>query len=221
MLRFLSVILVVSIVSLTGLNGQAQDNDEFHSVLIHSDLPLWSSEDENVWPQHFLTDDSFGCSHRISTGDWKFTNFEYSEDDFLETFRLANYGVFHCGIMFSRFFEEDDSSDSTTSFFVFMDEIDYQSRRYELLALQIGVIPGSNYLLFAREKEQKPNGDLIVLQRECSKKKLRKGPEMDVWSTTYCAVNTKKDLINIARKMIKRPPLGKLEYMSSDYDNKE
>ena len=40
--------------------------------LIHSDLPLFTGNREELYPISFSDGDSFGCSSRVAFGDWKF-----------------------------------------------------------------------------------------------------------------------------------------------------
>src|SRR4051812_19057676 len=62
--------------------------------LIHSDIPLWSSQRETMWPRAFYQGDSFGCQTRVRYGDWRFDETEAGGDPLW--YRFGNYGVNHC-----------------------------------------------------------------------------------------------------------------------------
>ena len=51
-----------------------------------------------------------------------------------------------------------------------------------------------------------------VLQRTCSRSQVRGGASLDILLTRYCAINTKGELIALARRMAKLPALGTLTF---------
>lgn len=196
--------------------AQASD-DEIYDNLIHSDVPLWSASDDNVWPRHFAHEDELGCANRIKFGDWLFTN----SDNENIWYRVQNYGVFHCwvNIYEAREREKLEFKEHKPSFFVELTSLKYENVEYDLWAIQIGVRPGSDYLLLARESEKKLGDPYFVLQRKCPRSNIRSGPNLDILLSDYCAINSKMDIIELAKMMLKRPPLGILAYIESDNEN--
>lgn len=59
--------------------AQAEDDSEFVVEIIHSSLPLYTFEWEDLWPRSFTDGDSFGCASPIEFGDWRFTPAEAHE----------------------------------------------------------------------------------------------------------------------------------------------
>lgn len=49
-----------------GSSAAAQGAD----LPIHSDLPLFTDPD-SLWPRSYRDVDSFGCTNRVRTGDWR------------------------------------------------------------------------------------------------------------------------------------------------------
>jgi len=192
----------------------AQDDVELEDILIHSDLPLWGSKSKNVWPQSFVDDTSFGCASKIKFGDWKYTEGEEIDS----WFRLTNYGVFHCYLMVRKAYDRSNlkAKDWQPTYLIEIDQVKHGQKTLGLSILQLGARPGSDYILLAHDKSDDMVKTYYVLQRACSRKNTRTGPEMDILSTRYCAVNSKRELIRMAKKMAKRPPLGKLVFVTSE-----
>ncbi|WP_162143728.1 hypothetical protein [Hellea balneolensis] len=181
---FLSLMLTVF------CTAQASD-DELYDDLIHSDVPLWSASDDNVWPQHFTNEDEFGCVNRSKFGDWRFTD---SDGDHM-WYRFQNYGVFHCWVNVYEAYERNEleTAEHKPSFFVELTNVDSKKVNYDLWAVQIGARHGSDYILLARESEKKMSDNYLVLQRKCSRNNIRSGPNLDILKTDYCSINSKKD----------------------------
>lgn len=99
--------------------------------------------------------------------------------------------------------------------------MDHKKVNYNLWAIQIGARPGSNYLLLARESEKELDDSYLVLQRKCPRNNIRSGPNLDILKTDYCSINSRKDLIQLAKNMLKRPPLGFLEYVEAQEESLE
>ena len=195
----------------------AQDvTDPPAADLIHADLPLFGDGTEEMWPQHFTeADGDFGCNNRVAFGTWKLHFAGKSEDRFDDRwYRFANYGVFHCFALVSDAEKRHDLKTSTSqpSFFILI------ARTFdrELWVLQRGARPGSDYILLSRKPDTGVIKQFEVLQRACPDALKRKSAHIDILLTDYCAVNSRGDLIELARKMAKLPPLGSLTYVDED-----
>lgn len=173
--------------------------------LLHSDLPLWRPGDGGVWPEAFTDPDSFGCSHRLKLGIWRFDARGEDEDGPI-WYRLTNYGAMHCWMNVAEGSEHDTFGSSRPSFLV---ELGSAGGR-ELWALQLGARPGSEYLLLARSPAEGPIDHFDVLQRNCARRQLRRGEPLDILITRYCNITTKAELVAIARRMTALPPLGRM-----------
>ncbi|HWK37078.1 MAG TPA: hypothetical protein VNR91_12535, partial [Sphingomonas sp.] len=57
-----------------------------------------------------------------------------------------------------------------------------------------------------------------VLQCDCPRANVRKGPSLDILQTRYCAINSKAALRALARRMVERPPLATLTWHSEPSD---
>jgi hypothetical protein len=53
-----------------------------------------------------------------------------------------------------------------------------------------------------------------VLQQRCPAASIRKGPPLDIWKTRYCSINSQGELIALARRMARLPPVGTLQFVS-------
>ena len=129
--------------------------------------------------------------------------------------RFSNYGVFHCAAILRAAHEREDLGKALWKygFFVRLGRMRVGSHRWELWAIQKGVVPGSEYVLLARDSE---DHDLIkkfrVLQRRCPSGRLR-STQLGIWNTRYCPVNSRQELLALARNMMRLPPLGTIEYV--------
>ncbi|PHS37186.1 MAG: hypothetical protein COA91_10765 [Robiginitomaculum sp.] len=212
-------ILLVFVFSLIAWSAvaNAQEDVALEDILIHSDVPLWGSESEKVWPKSFVDDTSFGCVNKIKFGDWKYT--EGGEVD--SWFRLTNYGVFHCYLVVRKAYEQSNlkTKDAKHAYLIEIGQIKHSKKPLDLWILQLGARPGSDYILLTHDRSDGLVKSYSVLQRECPRKNIRSGPEMDILITRYCAVNSKRELIRIAKKMAKRPPLGQLVFVTDEVDD--
>jgi hypothetical protein len=219
----LAILLAATSIPVAGNAQPNGDEDrelpELHDEQIHSDVPLYGYEDDLI-PKHFSDDDgSFGCISRVATGDWTLRRNDADENDASEWMRFGNYGVFHCAIVESGPADRDrlEKSGYRYSFFVQIGTTRVAGKPVELWILQSGMRPGSDYLLLARP----PSNNLIesfdVLQRRCPAANRREGPLMDVWSTRYCGVNSRRGLIALAKAMAKEPALAKLTFVGPGY----
>lgn len=82
----LVAILVAALLYAPSMNGQSLD--EMADDLLHSDLPIFGRGGGNEWPQHFYDDDSFGCTSRVSFGDWVFRKRGAEVDDDMLWYRF-------------------------------------------------------------------------------------------------------------------------------------
>lgn len=201
---FCILLAVLSVSCTSHPDESGNDRGKVYSELIHSDLPLFT-QGENIWPRHFYEDRSFGCTTRVALGDWAFRE---QDSDEVTWSRIGNYGVFHCWALFGESGEREelDATDMKPAFFVFLGE---EAGR-ELWVAQIGVNPGSEYVLLARSPADGVIEEFDVLQRRCPPKLVRDADTVDTLITRYCAVNDQADLRRLARAMMKLPAIGKL-----------
>jgi hypothetical protein len=176
--------------------------------LIHSDAPLWTPGNDKVWPQHFTDGDSFGCVHRIRLGVWRY---EATDGDFDNAWRrFENYGVFHCWMNVSDGDEPGSFGESRPGFLIQLGDAGGR----ELWALQLGARPGSDYLLLARSAGAGAIDRFEVLQRRCPAAQMRGGPSLDILLTRYCAINSRSEMLAMARRMARLPALGVMTFES-------
>lgn len=158
-----------------------------------------------MWPRHFSEDGSFGCVTRVALGDWTFREQDSHE---VVWYRIDNYGVFHCWALFGESYgrEELDAVDMNPAFFVYLGE---EAGR-ELWVAQIGVVPGSEYILLARSPAGGVIDEFDVLQTHCPPEYVRDAGKVSILVTRYCSVNDPADLERLGREMMQLPVLGKL-----------
>jgi hypothetical protein len=208
-LVFLTLLFFVSACAVSDSRDAA---GEIASDLLHSDLPIFGRGGEDEWPQHFYDDESFGCTNRVGFGDWAFRESSAEDESDVQWYRFSNYGVFHCWANTFRAHERAslDGADFHPSFFVFLGSTSDDQRDIELWAIQIGARPGSEYLLLSRAPAEGMIEKFTVLQTACPRENVRDAGSLDILLTRYCAVNSRSELIRLARSMAKRPPLGTL-----------
>jgi hypothetical protein len=180
---------------------------------LRADSPLWTYDaepNEALFPRSFHDADTFGCLHTIRTGIYRRTSTESSWTDY---WRLDNYGVFHCAIVFGEGDdpEEADEAFSDYAWVVELDTITEQNGiETELLALQIGVRSGSEYVLLRRRKGDMER--LELLAPECPPDAERRTATIDVWRQDVCVVTSQDQLRAMARVAHGRPAVGQLEF---------
>lgn len=225
-----------------GASGPARSEDDDYvraDTLIHSDLPLWGGgnstdesqkdKSEDYWPQHFYSDDgSFGCSTVVSTGVWRYVEraspYTGPRDPGLKPagwYRVGNQGVFHCAMTVAFDYAEDLADahldHGEPSLLVNLGTVEFDGSARQLWAIQRGFVPGSDYILLARDpSEEGIIRRFVVLERVCPKAVMRSGGSFDSFVTSYCAINTREDLIALARSMAKREPLGELKWAAEE-----
>ncbi|NBC88355.1 MAG: hypothetical protein GVX90_02455 [Alphaproteobacteria bacterium] len=192
----------------------------FEAELIYAPVPLYTFDWEQVWPRSFSEgegkDWSFGCARRVAFGDWRFTpnpEDEYADGRWL---RIRNYGVFHCAANLLEADERGELEDGEFSrgLFAMIGEGRTDGSAWELWVLQKRFVPGSDYVLLAREaKGDGPVRRFTVLQRRCPRASVREVDGMDVWTTRYCAIESRAELLALARRMLRAKPLGTLEWV--------
>jgi hypothetical protein len=152
--------------------------------------------------------DVFGCAVPIETGIWKFAGGGADPGDDGPWYRIDNYGVVHCMLDVAQALEANQFTNSRPSFLVKIGHVG----RVELWALQIGSLPGSDYLLLARSPAPGIIKRFDVLQRACPRDRIRDRGSLDVLTTRYCSINSQVELIELAKAMAKLPPLGTLTF---------
>lgn len=193
---------------------------EFKEDLIHSDVPLFGAEDKDFFPFHFNEENGdFGCSSRVAFGDWRFDRVDRDP----EWRRISNYGVFHCALILSDAYDREDlnEADHQYGFVIKIGQIASGKQLRELWVIQSGTRTGSDYLLLSRQITPGLIKTFEVLQRDCPSGHLRRGPSLDVWRTNYCRINSKRDLLALAKKMAKQQPLGTLNWIGEELRTEE
>lgn len=189
------------------------------AMILHADTPLFGDETEDKWPRALSVEDSndIGCASRVAFCDWQIQPSDPDEDPFW--YRISNYGVFHCWANAAQASAREAlaHAEVAPSFFIFLGT----QGATELWTLQKGAVPGSDYLLLARERGDGIIRRFFLLQRDCAGQALRKGRQLDILNTRYCHVASPADLLGIARKMVKREPLGVLALVPDAKDDGE
>ena len=193
------------------VQAQARPDPEVIVETIHSSLPLYTFAWEDLWPRSFSDGDSFGCVSQVGFGDWRFAPAEGNGQGQEAWYRFANYGVFHCAAILRRADERAGLEAARWDYghFVRLGSARHRSTAWELWALQWGMRPGSNYTLLAREANS--TGLIVefrVLQQRCPRSMIREVRGLDVWSTRYCAVDSRAELLSLARRMLHLPAIG-------------
>ena len=200
-----------------------ETDEEFVAELVHADVPLYTFDWEELWPRSFTSDDIIAvCRSRVRFGDWIMRPNpadEYGDDP--EWYRFSNYGAFHCNANIRSAWERDEleTGEFSHGLFALIGMTPDGSR--ELWALQEGTRPGSDYLLLAREPDEKIVTRFDVLQRRCPPHHWRDiGDDLslDILPTGYCAINSQGDLLALAQAMAALPPMSTLEWQAGPED---
>jgi hypothetical protein len=221
--HYFLVLLLAGAVGLGAWPAASQPRSDGQIVrdLIHSDLPLLAGGAENKWPQSFHNEESFGCVSRVAFGDWVLRELSEEDDDNAEWYRFQNYGAFHCFALVGRAYlrEELDGAEFRPSYFVLLGTVEIENNRTELWAVQIGARPGSDYLLLSRPTGDGDIGTFNVLQTQCPRANVRDAGSISIILTRYCAINTRTDLVRLARRMAQRAPVGALTLVETNADD--
>jgi hypothetical protein len=201
----------LGVVVLLPARGNAEDPSAVVVQEIHSSLPLYSFDWDEMWPRHFSSEGELGCASRIAFGDWRFDPTEANEYEEEGWERFSNYGVIHCAAVMRS--AEDraglEAAPWEFGFFVRLGKARHRSVEWELWALQKGIRPGSDYTLLAREaKKEGLVEEFRVLQQICPRGRVLQARGFDVWSTRYCAIDSRAELLSLARRMLRLPPRG-------------
>ena len=223
MLRWLVGLGLLAGVPLQAEGTRDYEGEEFASDPIHSDLPLYSFEWADLWPRDYADSDTLaGCVSRIRFGDWLLQpNSADASADEPEWYRFGSYGVFHCiasiGIAEDR--AELANSSLDRGFFVKLGAVEHDRALTELWAIQKGLIPGSEYMLLARPSDTGIITRFEVLQQRCPSRYWRDLAEpFDIFRTGYCAINSRTDLLEMAKSMLAFPRMGTLELQTGPDD---
>jgi hypothetical protein len=210
-----SLALVAGLAGAPALASDEGESDEAEVALewLHAPLPLYTFDWPDLWPRSFTDDGAFGCSSRVAFGDWQFVSEQSDYSGLSGWTRIANYGVFHCA---ANLYEADEreglaEGEFSRGLFALIGEGQAAGKTYELWVLQRGFVPGSSYFLLARDPTVQAEGVIArfdVLQRQCPPGRLRKAEGMDVWSTSYCAIESRDELLALAREMLRKPFVG-------------
>lgn len=196
---------------------EPQEEYEWQDDRLHAPVPLYTFAWRDLWPRSIEDpgpDIIVGCETRVAFGDWNFVPNSAGGRGSPYWIRIANYGAFHCAANLYNADEREglDEGEFSRGLFALIGEGRANGKTYELWVLQEGFVPGSTYTLLARDKAE--GGDLVerfdMLQRRCPPGKQREAEDMDVWLTRYCAIESRDDLLALARKMLREPFLGEL-----------
>lgn len=185
-----------------------------HAQTIRSDSALWTYDNasSSLYPQGFVDDQSFGCVHAINVGVWRYI--ETDKQDWPEYWRLSNYGVFHCALLYGRADDEAAAGEAFESYawLARLTEPHSAPDEIELWALQIGVAGGSRYILLRRIGDDSA-APFDVLDAACPRDAERRRANIDIWVQDDCIVDAKADIVRIAQSAANRPPRGRLEFV--------
>jgi hypothetical protein len=192
--------------------ARAEEPPELIGELIHSEVPLYTFDWDDLWPRGFSNGETFGCTSAVAFGDWQFVPVsEGAGQEYWQ--RFSNYGVFHCAAIIYGAEERAGLEDAQWryGFFVRLGRARLGSAEWEIWALQSGMVPGSDYFLLARPAGQQGRIDsFTVLQQRCPSGTLRETEGLDVWNSRYCAINSRAELVALGRRMLRLPPRGTL-----------
>ena len=211
MVFLLAQIFALPVAAQTADGEPDQVDNEFHAQDIRSDLPLYTFDWPDLWPRNFVDGDTFGCESRVAFGDWQVTWHDNDEQDAASWSRITNYGVFHCAAFIGDADDRAELADAEVEivFFVKLGESDRDGSMVELWAMQEGTVPGSRYILLAREPGDGRVERFSILQSRCPEGAMRRlEGDFDVWRTSYCVINTREDLLALASAMVALPPMA-------------
>ena len=162
----------------------------------------------------------FGCVTRIRYGDWKLTESDEQHESGWR--RLTNYGAIHCFMMVTTGYDKSflQKTQARISYLLNLGAAPGVDGLVDLWSVQVGSRPGCDYTLLARKAAPGIISSFNVLQQACPANRLRRGPSLDIARTDYCAINSQADLIALAREMATLPPLGRLEVIRPEPDDK-
>ena len=213
--RFIVFVAAFALLGAPFARAQTEPEARPARDVIHSDLPLFSGANAEVWPRAFADNDSFGCASRASFGDWALREIGAEPGEVAQWYRIGNYGAFHCFALLARSDERQalDGLEPRPTFFVLLGTAHAGGAETELWALEIGVRPGSEYLLLSRPPGQDPVRSFNLLQAQCPRANVRDAGVRAALLTRYCAINSRAALVRLARRMALLPPQGTLTFV--------
>lgn len=188
-------------------HGVVDSTDE---LPIHSDLPLWTNDDD-IWPQRASGSD-VGCEHPVPLGDWRYVLGEGDDSNAL-WIRFSRSSFIHCRLTEQRSYAKSSLDDAAGTIGVFIEvgPTGIKGDDRMLWILQSGVRPGSDYLLLARKSSDPKVFE--VLQSTCPVASIRSGPAVDIARTDYCSIKSKSELVTLARRAAALPAIGTLSFV--------
>lgn len=184
-------------------------------VLLRSDLPLWTEEDDNVWPHSFADSDGMGCVYLLPAGIWDRVDAERPDEE--TRVRIRNQGIFHCVLGVSIADESPPEwGAEERALLIDLGKAPGPKGDLTLYALQGGFRGGSSYVLLAAEPPKGKLTRLLVLGPECPDAWVRESRKPTVWVTEYCAVPDEAGLRRIARAAAAKAPTGTLDYIGPE-----
>ena len=144
--------------------AEPAEDYEWQSARLHARVPLYTFAWRDLWPRSIENPGPefiVGCESRVAFGDWRFIPNPADSSGSDYWLRIANYGAFHCAAnLYNADAREDlDEGDFSRGLFARIGEGRANGKAYELWVLQEGFVPGSSYMLLAREKAE---GDGLV-----------------------------------------------------------
>jgi hypothetical protein len=183
-------------------------------LLIHSDLPFTPKEGQSISPFQCGGSDGIASCSVFAMGNWRLHRLP-CDIDCDEWINLHNAGIFHPVYGFHRSWKKDDTGADTDLAFII--RLTREKEPVELYAIEIGLRPGSRYLLVARRPGTKglvKNLDVLDARCEGDGTNWRRPPEpIDVFLTDYCAVATIDALERMARAALDRPRYATLDWV--------
>jgi len=207
------------VLALTALSSPAA------ALELRSDLPLWGAGEsrERVWPEHFTDQDGLGCVLNLKPGDWRFRETDDSPNGPFDWLRISHYGVFHCAAQFVEAHRREALAGAAADigYIIELGRADNKPGAEELFALQLGM-HSSRYVLLAASNpaEVQTVQRYRVLEPDCPRANVRRGPTIDSFITSYCVVNDRRTLIAVARAAARKPSERWLERVG-DFDPPE
>jgi len=181
---------------------------------VRSDLPLWPTDGDDVWPKPFAESGEIGVVSNIGVGDWRLRavgcESEGDDDNCFTWLRLGFASMFDGGFVVTeaRTREGLDSAIGEHAYLVVLPGVAADGSK--LLALQIGFMGGSRYMLL-RGRGQAIHDALDVLDGSCAGAgaltwfargyRERQSRKHGYFRTNYCAVRSAKGLAQLATRM--------------------
>lgn len=194
---------------------------------LRSDVPLWPSGGDNVWPQSITSKDELGFTSIVGVGDWRlhYADCEGDGDDCFTWLRIGFFSVIDGGFTVgeARTRKGLDDAISEPAFFVALPKLD-RSDGAKVFVLQIGFRAGSRYLLL-RGHGKPLYKQFDVLDGSCEGAgatawsslgyRERRAPEHGFFRTDYCAVRTVNGLERLAVKALSPKPEQTMEFVGA------